>query len=139
MFFSMSLRVVTYDVKEEHDKNSNSSFSQRLSPSSSIVAPLPFWAAAPKGSMTYAFTHTGDFLLLFLLLCPPPLKSQSRGQNSSLKAKIPVSRPKSQSRSPNPSLEARIWALRLGSGPQGWNLGLETGILALRLEFRPRD
>ena len=25
-------------------------------------------AAAPKGSMTYAFTHIGDFLLLLLLL-----------------------------------------------------------------------
>ena len=25
---------------------------------------LPFWAAAPKGSMTYAFTHMGSFLLL---------------------------------------------------------------------------
>ena len=25
-------------------------------------------AAAPKGSMTYAFTHMGDFLLLLLLL-----------------------------------------------------------------------
>ena len=32
---------------------------------------FPFWAAAPKGSMTYAFTHMGDFLLYFLL-CPPP-------------------------------------------------------------------
>ena len=25
---------------------------------------LPFWAAAPKGSMTYAFTHMGNFRLL---------------------------------------------------------------------------
>ena len=46
-------------------------------------------AAAPKGSMTYAFTHMGDFLLL-LLLRPSP-------SNPSLKAQIPVSRPKSQS------------------------------------------
>ena len=30
----------------------------------------PFGAAAPKGSMTYAFTHMGNFFLL--LLCPPP-------------------------------------------------------------------
>ena len=29
---------------------------------------LSFWAAAPKGLMTYAFTHMGNFLLLFLLL-----------------------------------------------------------------------
>ena len=42
------------------------------------VGRSPFWAAAPKGSMTYAFTHMGDFLLLLLLLLrPPPLKSQS--------------------------------------------------------------
>ena len=26
-----------------------------------------FWAAAPKGSMTYGFTHMGNFLLLLLL------------------------------------------------------------------------
>ena len=35
-----------------------------------------FWAAAPKGSMTYAFKHMGNFLLLLLLLLllrtPPP-------------------------------------------------------------------
>ena len=29
--------------------------------------PFPFWAAAPKGPMTYAFTQ-GKFLLLLLLL-----------------------------------------------------------------------
>ena len=64
-------------------------------------------AAAPKGSMTYAFTHMGDFLLLlFLLLRPSPLKSQSRGPNSSLEAQIPVLRPKSQPQGPNPSLKA---------------------------------
>ena len=28
----------------------------------------PFWAAAPKGPMTYALTHMGDFLFLLLLL-----------------------------------------------------------------------
>ena len=43
-------------------------------------------AAAPKGSMTYAFTHMGNFLLL--LRTPPP---------PSLQAYIPASRPKSQS------------------------------------------
>ena len=51
-----------------------------------------FWAAAPKGSMTYAFIHTGNFLLLLLLLLlffsvPPP--------RIGLEAQIPVSRPKS--------------------------------------------
>ena len=46
--------------------------------------------------MTYAFTHMGNFLLLLLLLLllplRPPLKSQSRGPNSSLEAQIPVLR-----------------------------------------------
>ena len=32
-----------------------------------------FWAAAPKGPMTYAFTQ-GKFLLNFLLQCTPPLE-----------------------------------------------------------------
>ena len=73
---------------------------------------FPFWAAAPKGSMTYAFTHMGDFLLLLLhlLLLRPPLKSQPRGLNFSLKAKIPVPRLKFQPWGPNPSLEAQILA-----------------------------
>ena len=31
-----------------------------------------FWAAAPKESMTYAFTHMGNFLLHLLLLYPSP-------------------------------------------------------------------
>ena len=75
-----------------------------------------FWAAAVKGSMTYAFTHIGDFLLLLLHhILPSPLKSQSQGLNSSLEAKIPVS--------------------RLGFGPQAWDLGLETEIWASRLGF----
>ena len=42
---------------------------------------LAFWAAALKRSMTYAFTHIGDFLLLLLLLLllrPPPQISVSR-------------------------------------------------------------
>ena len=52
-----------------------------------LVGWSPFWAAA------YAFTHMGNFLLL---LRTPPLRSQSRGPNSSLEAQIPVLRPKSQ-------------------------------------------
>ena len=56
----------------------------------------PFWAAAPKGSMTYAFTHMGSFLLLLLLLLRTPLP-QSPGPYLSLEAHIPASRPKSQS------------------------------------------
>ena len=65
-----------------------------------------FWAAAPKGSMTYAFKIMGNFLLLplfILLLCTPP-------SNPSLEAQIPVLRPKSQSWDLNPSLEAQILA-----------------------------
>ena len=64
-------------------------------------------AAALKGSMTYAFTHMGNFLLLLLLLLlHPPIKSQSWHPNSSLEAQIPVLRPKSKPPGPNPSLQA---------------------------------
>ena len=58
---------------------------------------FPFWAAAPKGSMTYAFTHMGDFLLLLplllllLLRTPPPI--QPLGPYLSLEGHIPVLRP----------------------------------------------
>ena len=95
-------------------------------------------AAAPKGSMTYAFTHMGNFLLL--LRTPPP---------PSLQAYISAWRPISQPRGPNPSLDAQIprewnlglwvgiWALRVGFGPQDWDLGLEAGIWASRLRYRP--
>ena len=58
-----------------------------------------FWAAAPKGSMTCAFTHMGNFLLLLLLLLlfrtiPSP---QLPGPYLSLEAHDPILRPKSQS------------------------------------------
>ena len=57
----------------------------------SVAPSICHWAAAPKGSMSYAFTHMGNFLLLLLLLLrPPPLKSQSQGPNPSLEAQIPV-------------------------------------------------
>ena len=46
-----------------------------------------------KGSMTYAFTQ-GDFLLLLILLGPPPLPP---GPYLSLEAHILALRPKSQS------------------------------------------
>ena len=84
--------------------------------------------------MTYAFTHMENFLLLLLLLrTPPPTSrpiSQPRSPYPSLKAQIPVLRPK--------SLEAGIGALGLGFGPQDWNLGLEAGIWASRLRYGPR-
>ena len=53
----------------------------------------PFWAAAPKGPVTYAFTQ-GKFLLL---LRPP----RTRYPNSSLEAQISALRPKSQPWGPN--------------------------------------
>ena len=64
---------------------------------------FPFWAVAPKGPMTYAFRHMGDFLLLLLLLLllhlrPPPgleaLNPASRLQTS-LEAPILASRSQS--------------------------------------------
>ena len=99
---------------------------------------VAFWAAAPKGSMTYAFTHMGNFLLLLRTPPPPSLQayisawrpiSQPRGPNPSLEAQIPPSRPKSQPQGPNSSLK--------GFGPQDWDLGLEAGIWASRLRYGP--
>ena len=101
-----------------------------------------FWAAAPKGPMTYALTHMGDFLLLLLLLLllRPPLFSseaqilvaglifQPEGPNSSLKAQILASRLKSQPQSSNPNLEAHIPTLRLKSRPRSSNPSLEAQI-----------
>ena len=89
-------------------------------------------AAAPKGSMTYAFTHMGDFLLLLLLLL-----LHASPSNPSLEAQIPVSRPKSQLQGPNLSLKVQILAWRLKYGPQGWDLELQARIWALRLGFGP--
>ena len=77
-------------------------------------------AAASKGSITYAFTHMGDFLLLLRNPPPPSLqahvsawrpKSHPQGPNLNLKAQIPVSR--------DLGLKTGIWASRLGYGPPG--------------------
>ena len=95
----------------------------------------PFWAAAPKGSMTYAFTHMGNFLLLLLLLLlrpPPPASrpiSQPGGPYPSLEAQISVLRPKSHPQGPNPNPKAQI--------PVSRDLGLKTGIWASRLGYGP--
>ena len=78
-------------------------------------------AAAPKGTMTYAFTHMRNFLLLlreiriwaFGLGCRP----WSWGLD----------------------LGAWILASKLGFEPQVWDFGLEDGIWALKLEFRPHS
>ena len=82
----------------------------------------PFWAAAPKGSMTYAFTHRGNFSSSSSFI-PLPLKSQPRGQNPSLEAHILASRPKSHPRDPNPNLETQILALTSKSQPWCANSG----------------
>ena len=84
---------------------------------------------APKGSMTYAFTHMGNFLLLLLLLL----------LGSGLLAGIWTSRLRFGPQGWDLGLQARILAFRLGFGPRGWDLGLKTGIWASRLEFGPRD
>ena len=67
----------------------------------------PFWAAAAKGSMTYAFTHREFSLSSPSSSSPPPTqilalkqKSQYSGPNPSLEARVPVSRPNSQPLSP---------------------------------------
>ena len=85
-----------------------------------------FWAAAPKGSITYAFTQ-GDFLLLLLRPPPPP------GPYLSLEAHIPALRPKSQSQGSNPNLKAQIPSYSQNSIfealiPASRDLGLKTGI-----------
>ena len=86
-----------------------------------------FWAAAPKGPMTYAFTHMGDFLLLLLLL-HPPLWLQS--PNSSPEAPIPASRLLFQPWGLNPSPKAQTPASRLQSQPEGSNPNQIAPILA---------
>ena len=102
---------------------------------------MPFWAAALKGSMIYAFTHMGNFFLLLLfllLLCtPPPLASrpisQPGGPYLSLEAHIPALRPKSQSQGPNPNPNAQIPVSRdfcLKTGIRAWKLGLQVEIWA---------
>ena len=68
---------------------------------------FPFWAAAPKGPMTYAFTQEKFLLLLLLLLLRTPPDS-----DPSLQAETPALRLKSQPLGPNPSLEAQILASR---------------------------
>ena len=75
----------------------------------------PFWAVAPKGLMTYAFTHIWGIFSSSFSFSVPPLPPASRpisqpgGPYSSLEAQIPVLRPK--------SLETGIWALGLEFGP----------------------
>ena len=87
------------------------------------------WAAAPKKSMTYAFTLMGKFLLLH----PWP-----GGQNPNLKAKILTWRPKSylKAKIPSSNLQSQNPSLE-GFGSQDWDLGLKARICASRLRYEP--
>ena len=67
-------------------------------------------AAAPKGSMTYALTHMGNFLLLLLLAYGIWAFRLRFGPQGWIWA-----------------FKAGIWASRLEFGSQGWDLGLEDG------------
>ena len=76
-----------------------------------------FWAAAPKGPMTYAFSHRMiSILSSFSFFSVPPLEAQ-----------IPASRLKSQPQGSNPSIKAQK------SQCQGLNPNLEAQILDFKL------
>ena len=81
-------------------------------------------AAAPKGSMTYAFTHIRNFLL--------PQKLAKIGRIWQILAGFGRIWQ-------DLGFRAGIWASRLGFGPRGWILGLKAGIWTSRLGFRPKD
>ena len=126
-------------------QDSNSSFSLNRCPHSSD----PFWVEAPKESISYTFTHMGNFLLLLLLIplhTPPTIpvsrpNFQSQGPNPSCKTPIPAKRSRFGPQGWDLGLqsrvwdEARIWAFKLGLGSRYWDLGLETEIWALKLGF----
>ena len=102
---------------------------------------VPFWAASPKGPMTYAFTHMGNFLLLLLLLLllilllrPPPLTSKPPPQPP---AQIPALGLISKPQGSIPSVMSPIPASNLQSQPPGSNLSLEAPIPASRLQSQP--
>ena len=75
-------------------------------------------AAALKGSMTYAFTHIGNFILLLL---PPSsrLRFWPRLERGPLSWDL--------------GLLAEIWASTQEYVPWGWDLSVKAGIWALRL------
>ena len=58
--------------------------------------PFPFWAAAPKGPMTYAFTHIGE---IFPPSSPSPPSTPFKAHILALGPKLP--------QGPNPSHEAQ--------------------------------
>ena len=96
-----------------------------------------FWAAAPRGPMTHAFTHMVNLLLLLLLLLllrppltmkpkfQPPAHTQALGLLSKSQGSIPI-------------FIAPIPALRLQSQPSGSNPRLKTPIPDSRLQSQPQ-
>ena len=75
-----------------------------------------FWAAAPKGAMTYAFTHRGNFSFSSFFssfYVPPPqiLKSGpgtlDQGQGPSIRARDPQTGPRSLNQGQGPSNRAK--------------------------------
>ena len=78
--------IPSKSVRESESRNENIS-----SRKSRTYHPL-FWAAVPKGPMTYAFTHRGYFSFSsFFSFSVHPLRSSY----PSLEAQIPALRPKS--------------------------------------------
>ena len=63
-------------------------------------------AAAPEGSMTYAFTHTGNFLLLLIAIGSWALELRFGRQGWKLASRLDL------------GLEARIWAFQIQFGPR---------------------
>ena len=98
-----------------------------------------FWAAAPKGPMTYTFTH-GE-----ISPSPPSSfasspntqisasrpKSQLQGPSPSQETQIQVSKPKSHPWGPLPIFEAQIPTSRPRSQPHGLNPSLDAQIPVL--------
>ena len=113
---------------------------------------IPFWAAAPKGPITYAFTenspssspYTPHFLEARIPTFRP--KFQPLGSKFSLEAQNPASRLISQPQGPNPSLQALIPALRRRPNlsleahilPQGPKPSLKAKIWASMPKFKPQ-
>ena len=107
---------------------------------------LLFWAAAPKGPMTYAFTHRGNFSSSSSFSSVHPLEPQIqlRSPKSSLKAQIPAlktqnpaSTLKFQPWRPKSSFKAQIPPSKLKIQPCGSNFGLQAQIPASKLKFHP--
>ena len=98
------------------------------------MPPTAFWAAALKGSMTYAFTHRGIFSSSFFFssfsssfsIPPPWLWSSNRSlkPKSQSRAWIPGSGLKFQPYSLNPSFIAHIPIFWLKSQPYDSNYSL---------------